>query len=663
MKNAYNRVVVKIGTSVISREDGKLDGSVLARLVGQIARLRKEGKEVIVVTSGAVGTGRGQITLTNSADNVVKKQIYAAVGQVKLMGMYAAAFAKRGVTCAQVLATKEDFRDREHYLHMGNCIEGLLKHGVVPVVNENDVVAVSELVFTDNDELAGLIASQARADAVIMLTSVDGVYEGDPKHRRSRVIPEIRFADRASFKKHVTGDTSSFGRGGMRTKFTIAEKLAEQGITTFVGNGRRHDVIPGLLAGTVVGTKFLPRARRPVSSMRTIQRIFKLAVLASLFLIPLPAAAATSKSFEVSGWIPYWRTATGTADALQHLDVFTEINPFVYTLKSDGTLVDNGKLGAEPWASFIAEAKRRGVRVIPSVMNSNGEFIAGILKNSSKRQALEDRIAALVFDNNFDGIDIDFEAKGASTNGYFSLFLKGLQMRLGSKKWLMCTIEARTPPQDAYAKPPKKLEYANDFAAINKYCDRVRFMTYDQQTADLTLNKKNKAIVYTPIADTAWVEKAITLAAKQISKKKIVIGIATYGYEYRVGGAVGDYTYSILWSFNPRYADQIAAAYGVTPARSAWGEMGLAYVPTSTQMMIGADVMSAAPVPGEIASAADPPDATSTSRLQTAFQYLVWSDAKAVADKVALAKKLGVRGVAIFKIDGGQDPAIWDVLR
>jgi len=397
--------------------------------------------------------------------------------------------------------------------------------------------------------------------------------------------------------------------------------------------------------------------------MRPDTSLLRIAVLAVLFLLPLPASAVIiSKPFEVSGWIPYWRTATGTADAMQHLDVFTEINPFVYTIKSDGTLLDNGKLSEEPWVSFIAEAKRRGVRIIPTVMNSSGEFMAGILKNDKKRIALEDRIAALVFEKGFDGIDIDFEGKGASTKPYFTLFLKGMQMRLGSKKWLMCTIEARTPPEDAYAKVPKVIERANDFVAINKYCDRVRFMTYDQRTADLTLNRKNKGIVYTPLADTAWVEKTIKLAMRDINKRKIIMGIATYGDEYRVGGSVGDYEYAIQWAFNPRYADQIATAYGVTPARTAWGEMGLAYVPTTTQMMIGADVMPAAPVPGESGTNTSQ-NATASTSLQTAFRYLVWSDAKAIADKVALAKRLGIRGIAIFKIDGGEDPAMWDVLK
>src|SRR3989344_7626999 len=109
--------------------------------------------------------------------------------------------------------------------------------------------------------------------------------------------------------------------------------------------------------------------------MRSDTSLLRIAILAVLFLLPLPASAVIiSKPFEVSGWIPYWRTATGTADALQHLDVFTEINPFVYTLKSNGTLVDNGKLGAEPWLSFISVAKSKGVRIIPTIMNSNGDF-------------------------------------------------------------------------------------------------------------------------------------------------------------------------------------------------------------------------------------------------------------------------------------------------
>ena len=298
-------------------------------------------------------------------------------------------------------------------------------------------------------------------------------------------------------------------------------------------------------------------------------------------------------------------------------------------------------------------------------MSSDKEFLSATLKDTKKRIALEDAIAAEVKAKGYDGIDIDFENKGASTKPYFALFLKGLYMRMGNK-WVMCTIEARTPPEDAFAKMPPKLEYANDFAAINKYCDRVRFMTYDQRTADLTLNKKNGATLYAPIADPLWVEKSIRLAMKQIRPNKIQIGIATYGYEYRIGGAVGDYDYSILWSFNPRYAAQIASSYGVSSARNTAGEMGLAYVPTSTQALIGTDTFAARPVGEDLGvSATYPaniPTPSSSTTLQTAFRYLVWSDAQAIAQKVALAKKLGVRGISIFKIDGGEDPAMWGVL-
>ena len=397
--------------------------------------------------------------------------------------------------------------------------------------------------------------------------------------------------------------------------------------------------------------------------MQAIRSIFGVAV-AALFLLPMGAsAAAASRPLEISGWIPYWRVATGTEDALQHLDAFAEINPFVYTLKSDGTLKDNGNLSEEPWTSFFVAARQKGVRIVPTIMTSNGDLVHKLLSNSKSRIALEDRIAAMVKDSNFDGIDIDFEGKYAKTKAYFSLFLKGLSMRLGNK-YLSCTVEARTPPSDAYKTPPKTLQYANDFAALNAYCNRVKFMTYDQRTADLALNRKNSAVIYAPIADPLWVEKAIRLASKQILKEKIVIGAATYGYEYRIGGEVGNYTYSILWSFNPRYAEQITSLYGVVAARNSAGEMGLAYVPTTTQALIGADIGVAKPVSEDNGFNPVPTNvsATSQNHLQSAFRYLAWSDAQAISDKISLAQKLGVRGVAIFKIDGGEDPRMWDVL-
>src|SRR3989338_7093667 len=238
----YKRIIVKIGTGVISRQDGKLDSEVLKELVDQVAELRKKRVEVIIVTSGAVGTGRSLLKL-DGANSVVEKQVFAAVGQVKLMSMYAEYFGKHGFVCAQVLATKEDFRDKEHYQNMRNCMLNLLQDNVVPVVNENDVVAVAELVFTDNDELAGLIAEQLDVDAVITLTSVEGVFEGDPKDKNAEVISEIDSAGVASYEKYILPDKSDFGRGGMLTKFAVAKKLGEKGIATHIANGRKRGVL------------------------------------------------------------------------------------------------------------------------------------------------------------------------------------------------------------------------------------------------------------------------------------------------------------------------------------------------------------------------------------------------------------------------------------
>lgn len=385
----------------------------------------------------------------------------------------------------------------------------------------------------------------------------------------------------------------------------------------------------------------------------------------TLFLTAFSADAATAKApvkkpvmapLEVSGWIPYWRTATGTATALAHLDAFTEINPFGYTMKNDGTLYDAMKIDEEPWTTLIAEAKKKKVRVIPTVMWANGGSIHRILSNTKTRIALEDEIANLVKEKGFDGIDIDFEGKKAETKQYFATFLKGLYQRMG-KKWVMCTIEARTPLDSRYDTIPKDIQYANDFVAINKYCDRVRFMTYDQGAIDIRLNRARVA-PYIPVADPAWVEKSITLAAQTISKKKISIGIATYGYEYKVTKlSEYGYRYDLEWAFNPRYAIELAASLGITPQRNSANEMSFMYMPTSTAPIpkIAEDSLTVAT--SSVAENA------SGGNISGPVNIVWWSDAKAIKDKVDLARKLGVRGVSIFKIDGGADPGMWEVIK
>ncbi len=177
------RIVVKIGSQVLCSPDGTLNRDVLSNLVSQLASLHTAGWQVLLVSSGAVAAGRGLLTgqLQRIVDPVARKQVLAATGQVRLMETYRELFAQQSLTVAQVLATKSDFQTRRHYLNMRGCIEALLTAGIVPVVNENDVVSVTELMFTDNDELAGLLAGMVDAELLCLLSTVPGVYDGDPQ--------------------------------------------------------------------------------------------------------------------------------------------------------------------------------------------------------------------------------------------------------------------------------------------------------------------------------------------------------------------------------------------------------------------------------------------------------------------------------------------------
>jgi spore germination protein YaaH/peptidoglycan hydrolase-like protein with peptidoglycan-binding domain len=335
--------------------------------------------------------------------------------------------------------------------------------------------------------------------------------------------------------------------------------------------------------------------------------------------------------------MPYWREEKSIESAMKNISSLNEINPFTYTVKTDGTVVNNVSFSDKKWRALRAKAKENRVKFIPTIMWAGKETIYNVLSNAEKRKAHIQSIAQQVYGNNLDGIDIDYESKSAETRLYFSLFLKELRDAIGYNRDIVCTIEPRMPVEDRYskgAKIPTFIEYANDFSQINQYCDRVRIMAYDQGRADLTLNEEREH-PYAPVADTYWVEKVIRLAAEEIDPSKLSIGVATYGYEYDMFKKNGRTEYSRLWSFNPGYATTTAEKVGVKPVRSISGELTLTF-PASLS-------------PEEIP-------------LPNATRVLFWSDSGAVEEKVKLAKKLGVQGVAIFKIDGGEDEGIWKVL-
>jgi glutamate 5-kinase len=253
----YHRIVIKIGSNVFTQADGLPDLERIGHLVEQIAEIKKQGKEVILVSSGAVASGRSMITVSDKSDAVAARQLLASIGQVKLINTYASLFGAYDMLCSQVLVTKEDFRDRLHYLNMRNCLEILLQHQVLPVVNENDVVSVTELMFTDNDELAGLIASMLNAQALIVLTNVDGIYDGDPNLPGSKIIVEVD-EDTPEFSSFITSGRSQFGRGGMITKSTMSQKVAQLGIAVHIANGTRDNILTDILAAKAVHTHFAP---------------------------------------------------------------------------------------------------------------------------------------------------------------------------------------------------------------------------------------------------------------------------------------------------------------------------------------------------------------------------------------------------------------------
>lgn len=255
----YKKIVIKVGSNVLTATEGSLDVQIIEKLVSQLVQIKQKKIDVILISSGAVASGRSIVTLTKKADSVASRQVLASVGQVKLLHTYYDFFMQKNIICSQVLVTKEDFRDKTHYFNMRNCFEALLEQNVLPIVNENDVVSVSELMFTDNDELAGLIATMLNADALIILSNVDGIYNGNPKDVDSKIIPLV---DEKSidFSKYISTEKSNFGRGGMLTKCNIARKVAKSGISVHIANGKRENILTDLLASSLgaIGTTFLP---------------------------------------------------------------------------------------------------------------------------------------------------------------------------------------------------------------------------------------------------------------------------------------------------------------------------------------------------------------------------------------------------------------------
>jgi len=264
------KIVVKIGTSTLTQGEKGLSRPFMQELVRQIAYLRKLGKQVILVSSGAIAAGKELLNFPKIDRSLPSKQMFASVGQVKLMQIWSELFALSGIHVGQVLLTRADLSNRKRYLNARETLECLLKHDILPIVNENDTVATQEIKVGDNDNLAALVSNLISADTVILLTDQEGLYTADPRFdKEAMLIPLIKHID-ASIFALAGGSGTSLGTGGMATKIQAAQIAAQSGTSTIIASSARPNILIDLAEGKSIGTLFLEETSARESRKRWI---------------------------------------------------------------------------------------------------------------------------------------------------------------------------------------------------------------------------------------------------------------------------------------------------------------------------------------------------------------------------------------------------------
>lgn len=253
------RIVVKVGTSTITHDTGKINLYRMERLVREIADLRNQGKDVLLVSSGAVGSGIGVLDYKGTPENLPVKQALAAVGQGALLHVYEKLFAEYGIKVAQILLTRDVFDDRMRYLNTRNTMLTLLDMGVVPVINENDTVAVEELRFGDNDRLSAMVACTVNADLLVILSDIDGFYDRDPRNDPSAELVDEIYDITPEMEENSRSRGSSFSTGGMYAKLAAAKMTMASGISMLIARATEEDILRRIIQGEQLGTVFNPR--------------------------------------------------------------------------------------------------------------------------------------------------------------------------------------------------------------------------------------------------------------------------------------------------------------------------------------------------------------------------------------------------------------------
>lgn len=269
--SSAKKIVIKIGSAVLaSSHDEGLDETVFSNLAKSISEIKKSGKEVILVTSGAIAIGMKKMGFRQRPASIPEKQAVAAIGQGSLMALYEKAFGPLGEKVAQVLLTHDDLGNRQRFLNARNTLSTLLGYGIIPIINENDTVAVEEIKFGDNDHLAALVTNLAEADLLVILTDIDGLFDKDPKkNKTAKLIPVVKDVDLVV--QGWAGETTGiFGTGGMSSKVEAAKKAAHFGVPTVIANGRSRDILKKIFGFIDIGTLFLPMDDRLTSKKHWI---------------------------------------------------------------------------------------------------------------------------------------------------------------------------------------------------------------------------------------------------------------------------------------------------------------------------------------------------------------------------------------------------------
>lgn len=383
----------------------------------------------------------------------------------------------------------------------------------------------------------------------------------------------------------------------------------------------------------------------------------------SLFAFLFLPGGVAAASYQVSGWVPWFNERPAAERALEQIDQLDVIYPFVFEVAPGGIPVSKVNLNDKHWQDLFAAARARNIPIIPTIAWFDGAGMEQVLGNPAWRQLHVGLIALYVQLYGFDGINIDYEQKLAVTKDSFSLFLRDLNQALGSLT-LTCAVEARMQPNHRWLphQIPSTIEYANDYRAINQHCDVIEIMAYDQQRADIVLNNLRQGVPYNPVADIEWVKHVLELALEDFDNDKVLLGVPTYGRAWDVTVAANWYKdYRQVASLNHPRILELANKYNAPIGRTAGGEAVITYFPEDSVWRLLDQLPTPPGTKVGYEAAAKALLVATYANIEIPVRMVVWSDAKAVADKLSLVESYSLKGVVLFKIDGEEDERIWEL--